>query len=128
METSVWLPGEAMAKAWMQYSKDTAVSDPSPPPAPTNLRVTGNVLTWEAEADPESGLAGFVIERDGQFLSRLPEQAKNPFGRPVFQGLQYSDTPVQPLAPMRFTDTQAEPGRTHQYRVIAVNTAGLKSK
>ena len=112
----------------MQYVKDTAVTDTTPPPAPTNLRVNGNELTWEAEADLESGLASFIIERDGQFLANVPEQGKNPFGRPIFQNLQYSDTPTQPLVPMRFTDTKAEPGKKHTYRVIAVNTVGLKSK
>ncbi|MEW6304742.1 MAG: hypothetical protein AB1705_14805 [Verrucomicrobiota bacterium] len=125
---AVWLPNEAMARAWMQYVKDTALPDTTPPPAPKRLRVAGNELTWEAEADLESGLAGFIIERDGQFLAKVPEQSRNPFGRPLFQNLQYSDTPVQPLAPMRFTDTQAEAGRKHTYRVIAVNTVGLKSK
>jgi hypothetical protein len=29
---------------------------------------------------------------------------------------------------MQFTDTTAEPGKVHQYRVIAVNTVGLTSK
>jgi hypothetical protein len=104
------------------------VTDITPPPAPRNLRITGNELTWDAEADVESGLARFVIERDGRFLADVPAQAKNPFGRPVFQNLQYSDTPPQPLARMRFTDTTAETGRNHRYRVIAVNTVGLKSR
>ena len=58
----------------------------------------------------------------------VPEEGKNRFGRPIFQNLQYSDTPTQPLVPMHFTDTKAEPGRKHTYRVIAVNTVGLKSK
>ena len=112
----------------MQYEKDTNVTDVTPPPAPTNLQVHGNKLTWEAEADLESGLASFIIERDGQFLANVPEQGKNPFGRPVFQNLQYSDTPTQPLVEMHFTDAKAAPGETHKYRVISVNTAGLKSK
>jgi poly(3-hydroxybutyrate) depolymerase len=123
-----WLPTEGIATAWTEYVKDTKVTDPTPPPAPTNVRVQGNTLTWEAEADLESGLAGFVIERDGQFLGNVPEQGKNPFGRPVFQNLQYSDTPTQPLVPMQFTDAKAEPGKKHTYRVIAVNTVGSKSK
>ena len=127
-EKSVWLPNAAIAQAWTQYVKDSAVPDVTPPPAPTNLVVKGNELSWEAEADLESGLAHFIIERDGQFLAKVPEPGKNPFGRPIFQNLQYSDTPTQPLVPMRFTDTKAEPGKTHQYRVIAVNTVGLKSK
>lgn len=126
-EKSVWFPNEAIAKAWLQYIRDTAVLDVTPPPAPTNLRVKGNELTWDAEADVESGLASFIIERDGQFLANVPEQGKNPFGRPIFQNLQYSDTPTQPLIQMRFTDTKAEAGKTHSYRVIAVNTVGLKS-
>ena len=112
----------------MQYVKDTALPDTTPPPAPTNLQVNGNQLTWEAEADLESGLARFIIERDGEFLANVPEQGKNRFGRPIFQNLQYSDTPTQPLVPMRFTDKNVEPGRKHIYRVIAVNTVGLKSK
>jgi pimeloyl-ACP methyl ester carboxylesterase len=125
---AVWLPNEAIAKAWMEYVKDTKVTDTTPPPAPTDVKLQGNKLTWSAAADLESGLAGFVIERDGQVLADLPEQGKNPFGRPIFQNLQYSDTPTQPLVPMQFTDTKAEPGKKHTYRVIAVNTAGLKSK
>jgi hypothetical protein len=125
---AVWLPSAAVARAWMEYLKDTNVTDTTPPPAPTRVRLDGNTLTWQAEADLESGLAGFVIERDGRFLAHVPEKATNPFGRAVFQNLQYSDTPTQPLVPMRFADTRAEPGRKHTYRVIAVNTVGLKSR
>jgi hypothetical protein len=126
--TAAWLPNESVARGWMQYVKDTAVTDTTPPPAPTNLRVSGHELSWEAEADLESGLASFIIERDGQFLAHVPEQGKNPFGRPVFQNLQYSDTPTQPLVPMHFLDTKAEPGKEYTYLVTAVNTVGLNSK
>jgi lysophospholipase L1-like esterase len=125
---AAWLPNESIAKAWMEYVKDTKVSDATPPPAPTGVRRTGNTLTWQAEADLESGLAAFIIERDGILLATVPERGKNPFGRPVFQNLQYSDTPTQPLVPMQFTDANADPARKHTYRVIAINTAGLKSK
>ena len=127
-EKSVWLPSESIAMAWTQYMKDTAVSDATPPPSPTNIRVSGNELSWDAEADLESGLAHFIIERDGEVVATVPEQGKNPFGRPIFQNLQYSDTPSQPLVAMRFTDTKAEAGKQYRYRVIAVNTAGLKSE
>ena len=128
MQESGWLPSEAVAKAWMQYVKDTAVTDITPPPAPTSIRILDNELTWEAKADLESGLASFLIERDGQFLANVPDLGKNPYGRPVFQNLQYSDTPSQPLFQMRFIDTKAESGKTHRYRVISVNTVGLKSR
>ena len=125
---AAWLPNESVARGWMQYVKDTSVNDTTPPPAPTNLNVKGNELTWAAEADLESGLAHFMIHRDGKFLANVPEEGKNRFGRPIFQNLQYSDTPTQPLVPMRFTDTEAKPGKKHIYSVIAVNTVGLKSK
>ena len=74
-----------------------------------------------------SRLAGFIIERDGQFLANLPDSGKNPYGRPIFQNLQYSDTPTQPLVPLRFADVTADSGKNHVYRVTAVNTVGLKS-
>lgn len=125
---AAWLPNETITTAWMEYIKDTKVSDTTPPPAPTNVRLKGNQLTWDAEADLESGLATFVIERDGKALATVPEQGKNPFGRPVFQNLQYSDTPTQPLVPMAFADRTAEAGKEYSYRVVAVNTVGLKSK
>jgi pimeloyl-ACP methyl ester carboxylesterase len=124
---AVWLPDEAVARAWTQYVKDTAVSDPTPPPAPQHLRAAGTELSWSAQADLESGLSGFVIERDGKVIGRVPEAAQNPFGRPLFQGLQYSDTPTQPLAQMRYSDAAAAPGKRHVYRVLAENTAGLRS-
>ena len=125
---AVWLPNAAVGRAWTQYVKDTALPDSTPPPSPTHLQVTGHTLTWSAEADLESGIAHFIIERDGQPIATVPEKANNPFGRPVFQGLQYSDTPSNPLVPMSFTDTKAEAGKKSTYRVIAVNTVGLQSK
>lgn len=127
MASSVWLPDQATAAAWAEYMRDSAVSDTTPPPAPNHLQVAGAELTWSAEADLESGLAGFIIERDGQVLARVPAEGKNPFGRPVFQNLSYSDTPTQPLVQMRFTDPSAVPGQTHRYRVFAINTVGLQS-
>lgn len=127
-EKSVWLPNKTIARAWALYAQNTAVTDVTPPPAPKNLRVQGNELTWDAEADVESGLAHFIIERDGQLLATVPDQGRNPFGRPIFQNLQYSDTPTQPLVEMRFTDTTANAGKRHRYRVMTVNTVGLRSK
>lgn len=127
-EKAVWLPNKAIAKAWMRYVVDTEIPDETAPPAPTNIRVDGKKLTWEAEADLESGLAYFVIERDGKQIATVPEKPENRFGRPIFQGLQYSDTPAAPLVKMEFVDPDADPKKEHKYRVIAVNTVGLKSE
>lgn len=125
--SAAWLPGETVAKLWMHYVRDTATPDSTPPPPPTNLRISGNRLTWDAEADLQSGLAHFLILRDGEQIATVPDPPTNRFGRPVFQGLQYSDTPATPLVRMSFTDATADPRHHHNYRVVAVNTAGLKS-
>jgi hypothetical protein len=125
---AVWLPNGAVAKLWMQYVTDTAVTDTTPPPAPSDPLVKGNELTWTAEADLESGIAKFLIERDGKVIATVPEENANPFGRPIFQGLQYSDTPAAPLVEMRYTDTKAEAGKAHTYRILSVNTVGLQSQ
>ena len=111
----------------MHYEKDTAIPDTTPPSAPINIKLKNGRLTWSAAADLQSGLAHFIVERDGKAIGTVPKQAKNRFGRPIFQGLQYSDTPAAPLVEMSFTDPS--PAKDAQsYRVIAVNTVGLKSK
>ena len=128
---SVWLPGEAFAKGWVQYVKTGATEDTTPPPAPTHVKAavksSGVELTWEAEVDFESGLTAFLIERDGQPLAQVPEKPKNNFGRPLFQNMSYGDTPVAPLLDFRFTDKTAKGGEKHEYRVVTVNGVGLRS-
>ena len=128
VKAAVWLPDGAIAKAWSHYVRDTAIPDATPPPAPTQLQVTDATLHWTAAADLESGLGHFIIERDGLAIATVPAKPANSFGRPLFQGLQYSDTPALPLVPMSFTDPKPGAGRKHTYRVIAVNTVGLKSE
>ena len=56
----------------------------------------------------------------------MPETPKNTFGKPLFQGMSYGDTPLQPLTQMRFVDKGAKAGS--KYKIIAVNTAGLESR
>ncbi|MEO1991430.1 MAG: DUF1592 domain-containing protein, partial [Pirellulales bacterium] len=122
-----WLPNKSLAIAWKQYVKDTQITDTTPPPAPVNLRLNNNTLTWDVHADLESGLQGFIIERDSERLVSLPEMPNNRFGRPIFQNLLYSDTPTQPLVRLQYTDTTAQPNSSHTYRIIAINTVGLES-
>ncbi len=124
---AIWLPNQRIAKAWLEYVTDTQVTDASPPPAPTNVTMSDGLLTWDATADLDSGIQHFAIERDGKLIANV-SGGKNPFGRPIFQGLQYSDTPLQPLVQMRFTDPDWRSGGNSRYRVITVNTAGLRSK
>jgi len=125
---AIWLPSRRIATAWMQYVKDTQVTDTTPPPPAANVEFADGVVTWDARADLESGIRQFIIERAGTRVATVPKNAKHAFGRPVFQGLQYSDTPVQPLVKMRFVDPQWTSGYEDAYRVITVNTAGLQSR
>jgi poly(3-hydroxybutyrate) depolymerase len=127
-KTAIWLPNEHVAKVWAEYEKDGNVKDSTPPPAPMDVKLAGNELTWNAEADLESGLAGFIIERDGKELARLPDKPPaRLIGRAIFQKNGYSDSPTPPLAEMRFTDSSAVPGEKHTYSVIAINSTGLVS-
>jgi hypothetical protein len=132
-EEAVWLPNAQVAKAWAEYVKTGAVSDVTPPPAAFGVRATRKPdqsveLTWGAEADFESGIQGFVIQRDGKDVARLPDKPLGRFGRPLFQAMSYHDTPERPLPEMRFVDRSATPGAKHEYRVIVVNGASLKSQ
>lgn len=124
-----WLPSERVAKAFSEYVRTGFVEDASPPPAPTNVQLQENVLTWDAQADFESGVGYFEIERNGKKIGQVPEKPLGKFGRPLFQSMSYHDTPERPLPEMRFTD--ANPPATKEpaeYRVITVNGSGLKSQ
>jgi hypothetical protein len=127
---SSWLPDAAFAKAWTEYVQTGSTKDTTPPPAPFNVvtkaGAEGVEITWDAHADFESGIRQFLVKRDGQVVGRVPEKPANPFGRPLFQGMSYGDTPTQPLALMRYIDKGAQPGA--KYEVVAVNSVGLESK
>jgi len=130
---AVWLPNEAVAKAWMEYVKTGATSDSTPPPAPFDVRVSakgepGTEIVWSAEADFESGIGGFIVLRDGQELAKVPEKPVGKFGRALFQSMTYHDTPSQPLSQMRYVDTSAKAGEKHSYSIVSVNSVGLKSQ
>jgi len=130
---AVWLPNEAVAKAWMEYVKTGAVSDSTPPPSPTDVKVSvmegkGVEIIWDAEADFESGIRQFIILRDGQELAKVPEKPMGKFGRPLFQSMTYHDTPDQPMPQMRYGDGSAKADERHTYSVVTVNSVGLKSK
>lgn len=124
-----WLPNESVAKAWAQYVATGATEDATPPPAPTNVRLAvgpdGATLTWDAEADFESGLKGFAILKDGKEIAAWPTKPVGRFGRPLFQTMSYHDTPEKPLPEMKFMDAKAD-GKA-PYAVVAVNSVGLKS-
>jgi hypothetical protein len=127
-DEAAWLPSEKFAKLWMDYVKNGQVKDTTPPPDPTNVKAVrkpdGTVeITWDGDADLESGLRVFLIKRDDRDIGQVPEKLPR-----VFQGLSYHDTPNKPLPEMKFIDKTIKVGETGTYSVIAVNGVGLKSK
>ncbi|MEL7336046.1 MAG: sialate O-acetylesterase, partial [Planctomycetota bacterium] len=129
---SVWLPSEAVANLWTQFSKGQPIADVSPPAAPVDVRLNDGVLTWTPKADLQSGIMQCVIYRNGKPIGRAPESTNNRFGRPLAQGLQYSDTPDLPLKTfsMNVANRDAEsrsPDSTDVYTVTTINTAGVES-
>jgi fibronectin type 3 domain-containing protein len=81
-------------------------TDSTPPPTPSDLTAsavsTSQInLSWTAVDDPDSGVTGYNVYRDGGFVTAT--------------------------ASTTFADTGLEPGTTYAYRVSAVNGAGLES-
>jgi hypothetical protein len=131
---AVWLPDGHIAKIWMEYVKNGTVADVSPPLPPFNVRVRskssgGNEITWDADADFESGIGEFLVMRDARVLVRLPGTAPPVvYGRLLFQGLSYHDTPEGSPPEMRYLDASAKPGEKHTYSIMSVNSAGVPSE
>ena len=76
-------------------------------------------------------LAGSFVMRDNRALVRLPTMTPlGVYGRPLFQGLSYHDTPEGPpaAAEMRYLDVSAKPGEKHTYSILTINGAGVVSE
>ena len=70
-------PDETTSKNWQEFVSTGKVADKTPPPAPFNVKVkwSNNALevTWEADADIESGILRFDIFKNGSLVGKLPE-------------------------------------------------------
>ena len=130
--SAVWLPSEEFAAKWQEFIKTGAVSDSTPPPAPTDLRITKSEdgtahLSWQAKADFESGISGFRIEQDGKVIAEIPKKPSPRFGRPLFQRMSYHDTPEQPLREMKISLPE-KMSSSQPITVRVINSVGKKSK
>lgn len=131
MKESVWLPNERVAQAWVEFVRTGGTDDKTPPPAPTNIQVKratdGVVISWEVAIDLESGLRQIVIERDGREIGRIPESPSGRFGRPLLQSMSSWDTPNERAPAMTFTDKTEGADPAANYRLVAINSVGLRS-
>lgn len=70
-------PDETTAKNWKEFVSTGKVADKTPPPAPFNVKVKwiNNALevTWEADADIESGILRFDIFKNGSLVGKIPD-------------------------------------------------------
>jgi hypothetical protein len=98
---------------WSEWSDPTSfqalvATDSSPPTPPAALSAetpdyTTVILSWGAAADPDSGILGYQVSRDGVVLAA------------GLTALSYTDGTVQENTP-------------YQYEVIAVNGGGIESQ
>jgi len=70
-------PDETTAKNWKEFVSTGKVADKTPPPAPFNVKVKwedGTLeVSWEADADIESGILRFNVFKNGILAGKLPE-------------------------------------------------------
>jgi len=132
---AVWLPNQKVARYWEEYVKTGEVSDDTPPPSPTNILISnqgelGTKITWDAEADFESGIRCFIILRNGKELAQVAKTPYGEYGRPLFQSMSYGDTPRpdMPKSKMIYVDNSSINGLNQKYAVLSVNGVGLKSE
>ncbi|MBR0193067.1 MAG: hypothetical protein IJQ31_13490 [Thermoguttaceae bacterium] len=130
-----WFPTEEFVETVRVYQRTGMIEDRTPPPAPFDVKTVWKdgpdgadgtktaEVTWKAWADPESGLAEFIIERDGQEAARF-RGPHGSVGRPLFQGLLYSDTPGVPTPELKFTENVPAGETLPVYRVRSVNACG----
>ena len=86
------VPTVGVASAWNDYVSGRPITDATPPPPARNVRLDQGRLTLEVVADRQSGLQSVLVESKGQTVATIPRTPTNRFGRPLLQGLQYSDT------------------------------------
>ena len=87
----VMLHPERVAAAWLRSGVPFLAANPDRP------TIKPHTLPKAALGVPMMCNPG---TKEGVTVTVLSEQPSNRFGRPLFQGLQYSDTPTVPLAKM----------------------------
>ena len=132
-----WFPDESFAKRWKEYMVTGTQKDSTPPPAPFNL--AGSYankqlkLTWDADADLETGVKTFILYRNGAVLTTLQYSTTTLFTKATgFQRWNDGDNPAPSPAPaMTYTDNNLSDAATYTYQVSTVNwsdVAGPKSQ
>ena len=118
------LPDKSSAEAWSEYASRGIVTDKTPPAAPYNLELTteGDHLriTWNADADIESGIGCFQIYVNGEQTGRVPEQG-------MYQDYDRNGDQARPVIPPEMTISLPLPPIGTTISVETINRDGLRS-
>lgn len=121
-----WYPNKFFAEKWLEFIKTGHVSDSTPPlksPYNVEARKQGNgvVISWQADADIESGIKGFNIYRNNKVINKDSIQSEWNFE------IDYHDNPKEIHDKFEFIDRNITKTREYRYQVSIVNQAGLES-
>jgi pimeloyl-ACP methyl ester carboxylesterase len=122
-----WLPDSTCAAKYQEYITSGTIRDHTAPLAPFNVKIKtlqpkGTEITWEADADIESGIKYFNIYKKDQLLGRYPVSTD-------FQTFDTNgDNPIPPIAPdMHFQISKVIRARSYKFEITTVNREGLES-
>ncbi len=121
-----WLPDSALALKWREFAITGTIIDRTPPPAPYDVKMTRrhNVtvsLTWNADADIESGISHFNVYRDNQLVGRFPSSGS-------YQQFDTNGDDAYPLfLPPMQTDVTLLWNDPSKITISTVNHFGLES-
>jgi pimeloyl-ACP methyl ester carboxylesterase len=126
-----WLPNEAFAGLWKEYMETGTIKDKTPPPAPSGLAgAYANrqiKLTWNADADLETGIKTFIVYRNGSAVATLQYNTTTLFtAAKGYQRWDDGDNPNPSTPPaMTYTDINLSDTATYTYQVATVNWSDL---
>ncbi|MDN5216632.1 hypothetical protein QQ020_31475 [Fulvivirgaceae bacterium BMA12] len=141
LNTSI-LPNEKVAKIWREYVQTGWVTDKTAPEkAPYNLEaeyISNSIvkISWEADADLESGIKQFYLYRDNEKIKEFIGPNDN-FNKKNFQYGNFGDEPVPEAlyenvnswipTSLVFFDYNLNPNKKYVYQIKMVNWSNLES-
>jgi poly(3-hydroxybutyrate) depolymerase len=121
-----WLPDSACAAKFSEFVETNMVRDVTPPFPPKKLKLTEKgdsvLVSWDADADIESGIRCFNIYKNGQFFSRYPADGD-------FQKFDTNGDEPLPMIPpvMVFRFLKGELNKNDIIEITTVNRFDLES-
>ena len=121
-----WFPDKLFAEKWLEFINSGTVTDYTPPAEPpynVTLRTEGqsNVITWQADADLESGIKDFRIYRNDKLINIGPDRSEWNFR------IDYHDNPIEIYDKFEFADRNIKNNNRYKYQISILNNAGLES-